>query len=119
MRIVILSDIHGNLEALRSITDSWDELWVLDYPMTARSTQRSLTRANNLRSAGRAVVAPEYLSYRSVRGAPASQRTAAIARRARTARTDLARGKVVAGRNRLSGIDDTADKPTAGQEEVR
>ena len=32
---------------------------------------------------------------------------------------DLARGKVVAGRNRLSGVDDTADKPTAGQEEVR
>ena len=29
MRIVILSDIHGNLEALRSIPDSWDELWVL------------------------------------------------------------------------------------------
>ena len=29
MRIAILSDIHGNLEALQAITDSWDELWVL------------------------------------------------------------------------------------------
>ena len=29
MRIAILSDIHGNLEALQAISDSWDELWVL------------------------------------------------------------------------------------------
>jgi protein phosphatase len=29
MKIAILSDIHGNLEALRSVADSWDELWVL------------------------------------------------------------------------------------------
>lgn len=29
MRIAILSDIHGNLEALQAITGSWDELWVL------------------------------------------------------------------------------------------
>jgi len=29
MKIAILSDIHGNLEALRSVSDSWDELWVL------------------------------------------------------------------------------------------
>jgi len=29
MRIAILSDLHGNLEALQAITDSWDELWVL------------------------------------------------------------------------------------------
>jgi len=29
MKIAILSDIHGNLEALQSIGDAWDELWVL------------------------------------------------------------------------------------------
>lgn len=29
MRILILSDIHGNLEALRSIREAWDQLWVL------------------------------------------------------------------------------------------
>jgi len=29
MRIAILSDIHGNLEALQAIGNSWDELWVL------------------------------------------------------------------------------------------
>lgn len=30
MRIVIVSDLHGNLEALRAIEEeSWDELWVL------------------------------------------------------------------------------------------
>ena len=29
MKIAILSDIHGNLEALRSVAESWDELWVL------------------------------------------------------------------------------------------
>ena len=29
MRIAILSDIHGNLEALRSVDGSFDELWVL------------------------------------------------------------------------------------------
>ena len=29
MKIAILSDIHGNIEALRSVADSWDELWVL------------------------------------------------------------------------------------------
>lgn len=30
MRIVIVSDLHGNLEALRAIeAESWDELWVL------------------------------------------------------------------------------------------
>lgn len=29
MKIAILSDIHGNIEALRSIAESWDQLWVL------------------------------------------------------------------------------------------
>ena len=29
MKIAILSDIHGNLEALESVADSCDELWVL------------------------------------------------------------------------------------------
>lgn len=29
MRVVVLSDIHGNLEALQAITEPWDELWVL------------------------------------------------------------------------------------------
>ncbi|MBI4876652.1 MAG: metallophosphoesterase family protein [Acidobacteria bacterium] len=29
MKIAIFSDIHGNLEALQSIVESWDELWVL------------------------------------------------------------------------------------------
>jgi putative phosphoesterase len=29
VKIVILSDIHGNLDALRSITETYDELWVL------------------------------------------------------------------------------------------
>ena len=29
MRIAIISDIHGNLEALEAITEPWDELWVL------------------------------------------------------------------------------------------
>jgi len=29
VKIAILSDIHGNLEALRSVPESWDELWVL------------------------------------------------------------------------------------------
>ncbi len=29
MKIAILSDIHGNLEALQAITAPWDELWVL------------------------------------------------------------------------------------------
>jgi putative phosphoesterase len=29
MKIVILSDIHGNIEALRAITEPCDELWVL------------------------------------------------------------------------------------------
>ena len=29
MKIAILSDIHGNLEALKSVADSFDELWVL------------------------------------------------------------------------------------------
>ncbi|MFB3778371.1 MAG: metallophosphoesterase [Bryobacteraceae bacterium] len=29
MKIVVISDIHGNLEALEAITGSWDELWVL------------------------------------------------------------------------------------------
>ena len=29
MKIAILSDIHGNIEALKSVAESWDELWVL------------------------------------------------------------------------------------------
>ena len=29
MKIAIFSDIHGNLEALKSVAGSWDELWVL------------------------------------------------------------------------------------------
>jgi protein phosphatase len=29
VKIAILSDIHGNLEALKSVAESWDELWVL------------------------------------------------------------------------------------------
>ena len=29
MKIAIISDIHGNLEALQAITEPWDELWVL------------------------------------------------------------------------------------------
>jgi protein phosphatase len=29
VRIVILSDIHGNIEALKAITEPWGELWVL------------------------------------------------------------------------------------------
>lgn len=29
MKILILSDLHGNLEALEAIRESWDELWVL------------------------------------------------------------------------------------------
>ncbi len=29
MKIAIISDIHGNLEALEAITEPWDELWVL------------------------------------------------------------------------------------------
>ncbi|MGQ9632960.1 MAG: metallophosphoesterase family protein [Bryobacteraceae bacterium] len=29
MKILILSDLHANLEALRAINESWDELWVL------------------------------------------------------------------------------------------
>lgn len=52
MRIVILSDIHGNLEALRSITDSWDEVWVLDYPIdttVAHQSQQSLKGGRSLR----------------------------------------------------------------------
>jgi len=29
MKIVIISDVHGNLETLEAITEPWDELWVL------------------------------------------------------------------------------------------
>jgi len=29
MRILILSDLHANLEALSAISESWDELWIL------------------------------------------------------------------------------------------
>jgi putative phosphoesterase len=29
MRIAVISDIHGNLESLSALTDSYDELWVL------------------------------------------------------------------------------------------
>lgn len=29
MKIAIISDIHGNLEALRALTESYDQLWVL------------------------------------------------------------------------------------------
>ncbi len=29
MKILLLSDIHGNLEALEAIQEPWDELWVL------------------------------------------------------------------------------------------
>jgi protein phosphatase len=29
MKIAIISDIHGNLEALSALTEHWDELWVL------------------------------------------------------------------------------------------
>ncbi len=29
MKIAIFSDIHGNLEALKSVAEPWDELWVL------------------------------------------------------------------------------------------
>ena len=29
MKIAIISDIHGNLEALQAINEPWDELWVL------------------------------------------------------------------------------------------
>ncbi len=29
MRIAVLSDIHGNIEALEAISRDWDELWVL------------------------------------------------------------------------------------------
>ncbi len=29
MRILILSDLHANLEALGAISESWDELWIL------------------------------------------------------------------------------------------
>lgn len=29
MRIAIVADIHGNLEALRALPDDYDELWVL------------------------------------------------------------------------------------------
>ncbi len=29
MRIVIISDLHGNYEALRSLRENYDELWVL------------------------------------------------------------------------------------------
>jgi protein phosphatase len=29
MKIVIISDIHGNLEALEAVSEPWDELWVL------------------------------------------------------------------------------------------
>lgn len=29
MKVLILSDVHANLEALQAITESWDELWVL------------------------------------------------------------------------------------------
>lgn len=29
MKIAILSDIHGNIDALKSVAESWDELWVL------------------------------------------------------------------------------------------
>jgi hypothetical protein len=29
MKILVISDLHGNLEALEAITESWDERWVL------------------------------------------------------------------------------------------
>jgi protein phosphatase len=29
MKIVIISDVHGNLEALQALTETYDELWVL------------------------------------------------------------------------------------------
>ena len=29
MKIIVVSDIHGNLEALTSIPEDFDELWVL------------------------------------------------------------------------------------------
>jgi protein phosphatase len=29
MRIAIISDLHGNLEALESFPEAYDELWVL------------------------------------------------------------------------------------------
>ena len=29
MKLLILSDIHGNLDALHAIRESYDELWVL------------------------------------------------------------------------------------------
>ena len=29
MKIAIISDIHGNMEALSALTESYDELWVL------------------------------------------------------------------------------------------
>jgi predicted phosphodiesterase len=29
MKIAIISDLHGNYEALRSLPDGYDELWML------------------------------------------------------------------------------------------
>lgn len=50
MKIVIISDIHGNLDALEALTETYDELWVLGDLVNYGPQPREVTEAVRTRA---------------------------------------------------------------------